>query len=69
MATYLDGLVSVETRFCQHLRKWGKAGVVKLQTATSPKIYDCGKVCIFVVYNPDHNGNYVSGTLIQKGYI
>jgi hypothetical protein len=72
-ATYLDGPVSIEVqgefksriehwdgklpKFCQHLRKWGKAGVVKLRTVTTPKIYDRGKVCMFVGYSPNHNGD------------
>jgi hypothetical protein len=29
----------------------GEAGVVKLLTSTTPKIYDRGKVCIFVGYS------------------
>jgi hypothetical protein len=41
-----------------HLRKWGEAGVVKLRTSTTPKIYDHGKVCMSVGYRP----NYVGGT-------
>jgi hypothetical protein len=69
-ATYLDGIVSLEVQgvfkaqvehregkvpqFCQHLRKWGEAGVVKLRTATTP---DHGKVCMFEGYSPEHNGD------------
>jgi hypothetical protein len=80
-ATYLDGLVSVEVqgefksqiehwdgklpKFCQHLRKWGDAGVVKLRTATTPKIYDRGKAIVPIIMEI----LYVCGILIPKGYI
>jgi hypothetical protein len=54
--TLMDSLIIIEvenkcqTRFecCQfpsfvkYLRKWGKAGVVKLRNATTPKIFDRG---------------------------
>jgi hypothetical protein len=72
-STYLDGLVLVEIdgvlknrfehwegtlpRFLRYLRKWGEAGVVKLRTSTTPKIYDRGKVCMFVGYSPNHTGD------------
>ena len=72
-STYLDGLVLVDVNgvlktrfehwegklpsFTQHLRKWGEAGVVKLRTSTTPKIYDRGKVCMFVGYSHNHAGD------------
>jgi hypothetical protein len=72
-STYLDGLVLVEIdgvlktqfehweytlpRLLQYLRKWREAGVVKLRTSTTPKIYDRGKVCMFVGYSPNHAGD------------
>jgi hypothetical protein len=72
-STLLDGLVLVnvdgvlKTRiehwegklpsFVQYLRKWGEAEVVKLQTSTTPKIYDRGKVCMFVGYSRNHAGD------------
>jgi hypothetical protein len=66
MATNLDGLVSVEVQgifkpqaehwegklplFCQHLRKWGEVGVVKLRTATTPKIMIMERyVCLWAI--------------------
>jgi hypothetical protein len=51
---YWDGKLP---KVCQHLREWGEAGVVKLLTATTTKIYDRGKVCMFVGYSLDHNGD------------
>jgi len=72
-ATYMDGFVLVTIgnirktrfehwegklpRFSEYLRRWGEAGVVKLRTSTTPKIYDRGKVCMFVGYSPDHHGD------------
>jgi hypothetical protein len=41
-------------RFVQCLRKWREVGVVKLRSSTTPKIFDRGKVCIFVGYTPNH---------------
>jgi hypothetical protein len=72
-STYSDGLVLVEIdgvlktrfehwegtlpRFLRYLRKWGESGVLKLRTSTTPKIYDRGKVCMFVGYSPNHAGD------------
>jgi hypothetical protein len=69
-STYSDGLILTTVngvtktsfehwenclpRFVQCLRKWGEAGVVKLRSSTTPKIIDCGKICMFVGYSPNH---------------
>jgi hypothetical protein len=68
-ATLMDGLIIVEVegnkktrfehwegqlpRFVKYLRKWGEAGVVKLDNSTTPKIYDRGKTCMLVGYIPN----------------
>ena len=44
-------------RFFNYLRTWGEAGVVKLRTATTPKIYDRGKTCMLVGYSMIHGGD------------
>jgi hypothetical protein len=72
-STYFDGLVLVEIegvlkfrfehwegalpRFLRYLERWGETGVVKLRTSTKPKIYDRGKVCMFVRYSLNHAGD------------
>jgi hypothetical protein len=43
--------------FVQYLKKWGEAGVVKLQISTTPKMCDCGKVCMCVGYSCNHASN------------
>jgi hypothetical protein len=69
-STYLDGLILTTVngvtktrfehsenclpRFVQCSRKWGEAGVVKLRSSTTPKIFDRGKGCMFVWYSPNH---------------
>jgi len=39
------------------LKFFGETGVVKLQTSTTPKIFDRGKTCILVGYSLDHAGD------------
>ena len=39
------------------LRVWGKAGVVKLKTTSTPKLGNCGTVCIFIGYSKMHLGD------------
>jgi hypothetical protein len=45
------------SKFTHHLRVWGETGTVKLKTATTPKIDDCGKVCMFVGYALNQAGD------------
>jgi hypothetical protein len=72
-ATFLDRLTVIEIdnkkltqfehwenqlpRFVKNLREWGEAGIVKLRTSTTPKIYDRGKPCKFVGYCLNHAGD------------
>jgi hypothetical protein len=72
-STYLDGLILTTVngvtktrfeywenslpRFVPCLRKWREAEVVKLQSSTTPKIFDFGKICMFVGYDPNHTAD------------
>jgi hypothetical protein len=44
-------------QFVKNLREWGKVGIVKLRTSTTPKIDDRGKPCMFVGYFLNHTGD------------
>ena len=44
-------------KYARHLRKWGEAGVVKVKTATRPKLEDKGTTCMFVGYPNNHPGD------------
>jgi hypothetical protein len=69
-ATDLDGLIIIElngkraTRYehfygvnppwAKFLKNWGEAGTVKMKTATTPKLADCGVQCMMVGYAEQH---------------
>ena len=70
-STQLDGLITdcfngkvmsryeaftgARPTFATNLRTWGEAGVVKIKTATSPKINNKGIVCMFTGYPDSHS--------------
>ena len=72
-ATLLDGLAVIKLdgvyktryehwgvevpKFSNYLHKWGEAGIVKVRTSTTPKIFDCGTLCMLVGYAESHAGD------------
>eukprot|EP00957_Ditylum_brightwellii_P062757 4762777-Ditylum_brightwellii.AAC.1 len=72
-ATLLDGVVVVEVNgvkstkyehfcgklpiFLKYLKQWGKAGTVKVQIKTTPKLDDCSITCMMIGYAIKHKAD------------
>jgi hypothetical protein len=44
-------------KWSKHLKIWGEAGTVKIETKTTPKLEDRGIQCMFVGHSKDHDGD------------
>eukprot|EP00957_Ditylum_brightwellii_P161840 12322712-Ditylum_brightwellii.AAC.1 len=44
-------------KFVQHMRTWGKAGMINMRKKTNSKIEDHGVTCMMVGYATKHEGN------------
>ena len=52
--------------FMSFLRTWGEDGTMKIKTATTPKLENCGVQCMFVGYAKNHYGGCYGMLNVEK---